>query len=106
MLKKCVWCGKVFETNKGTTKRCDECLKLEPRVRKPKKQVKPILSIKEVMHIAAIYDVVNGTKIFRSYSKISEIIKNTKPETCVCCGDTIPEGRMVCPVCEGKYNNR
>lgn len=23
-------------------------------------------------------------------------------ETCVCCGDVIPEGRQVCPRCEGK----
>ena len=22
-------------------------------------------------------------------------------ETCVCCGREIPEGRMVCPTCEG-----
>ena len=25
-----------------------------------------------------------------------------KPETCVSCGKTIPEGRQVCPVCENK----
>lgn len=23
---------------------------------------------------------------------------------CVCCGEIIPEGLMVCPVCEGKYD--
>lgn len=23
-------------------------------------------------------------------------------ERCVCCGEIIPEGRMVCPICEGK----
>lgn len=25
--------------------------------------------------------------------------------TCVFCGEPIPEGRMVCPACEDKYNN-
>ena len=24
-------------------------------------------------------------------------------ETCVCCGDTIPEGRQICPHCEGRF---
>lgn len=24
-------------------------------------------------------------------------------ETCVCCGNIIPEGRQVCLICEGKY---
>lgn len=25
---------------------------------------------------------------------------------CVCCGEIIPEGRMVCHMCEGKTNER
>lgn len=25
--------------------------------------------------------------------------------TCVCCNDEIPEGRQVCPVCEGRTRN-
>ena len=24
-------------------------------------------------------------------------------ERCICCGEIIPEGRMVCPQCEYKY---
>ena len=24
-------------------------------------------------------------------------------DRCVCCGDIIPEGRMVCPICEMIY---
>jgi RNA polymerase subunit RPABC4/transcription elongation factor Spt4 len=24
-------------------------------------------------------------------------------DRCVCCGEIIPEGRMVCPQCESKY---
>lgn len=26
-----------------------------------------------------------------------------KENCCVCCGEIIPEGRMVCPQCEAKY---
>lgn len=26
--------------------------------------------------------------------------------TCVCCGEVIPEGRMVCPNCEAEFENR
>lgn len=25
---------------------------------------------------------------------------------CVCCGEIIPEGRMVCPQCEAKYSDK
>ena len=24
------------------------------------------------------------------------------PDRCVCCGEIVPEGRMVCPICEWK----
>jgi len=24
-------------------------------------------------------------------------------DTCVCCGEYVPEGRMVCPLCVAKY---
>ena len=27
-------------------------------------------------------------------------------DTCVCCGQTVPEGRMVCPGCERKTEER
>lgn len=27
-------------------------------------------------------------------------------ERCVCCGRAIPEGRMVCPICEKQYKNQ
>lgn len=26
-------------------------------------------------------------------------------DRCVCCGDVIPEGRQVCPACEGGVHN-
>lgn len=27
-------------------------------------------------------------------------------ETCICCGEPIPEGRMVCPKCEKEITER
>lgn len=27
-------------------------------------------------------------------------------ETCILCGDIIPEGRQVCPICEQKYGGK
>lgn len=29
-----------------------------------------------------------------------EILRNQNNNYCVCCGDEIPEGRLVCPACE------
>ena len=26
-------------------------------------------------------------------------------ETCICCGEPIPEGRQICPDCERKWKN-
>lgn len=26
-------------------------------------------------------------------------------ETCICCGEEIPEGRQICPICESKFGN-
>ena len=27
-------------------------------------------------------------------------------DTCVCCGEYVPEGRMVCPLCESKTEKK
>ena len=102
MLKKCTCCGRVFETTDGRKKFCHDCkgYKKEKKIK-----VKPVLSIKDVMHIASVYDVVNGTKIIRDYGKITRIIESSNVDTCVCCGEIVPEGRMVCYACEDKYYN-
>ena len=101
MLKKCAYCGRLFEVKDGRKRLCKECA---GHKRERKERVKPVLSIKDVMHIASVYDVVNGTKIIRNYGKITKIIESANVDTCVCCGEVVPEGRMVCYVCEGKYN--
>ena len=104
MIKKCIWCGKIFETEKGNKKRCPECTKLYKSNVK-RSSVKPFLSVNDVMHIAAVYDAVNGTQIFNHYGEISKIINNTNVGTCACCGGAAPKGKAVCPTCEEKYKN-
>ena len=37
--------------------------------------------------------------------KITKIIESANVDTCVCCGEIVPEGRMVCHACEDKYYN-
>ena len=105
MLKKCIWCGKLFETAYGRIKRCPQCYE-EPTphiTKKPKtSKKKKVPTIQEMMHIAAVYDFINGTRILNHYGTISNIIKNTKPGRCVCCG---AKGKKVCEVCEVKYKN-
>jgi hypothetical protein len=67
-----------------------------------KKKLSPPLSISEVMHIGKVYDSVNGTCLSHHYGEILKIISKTSVDLCVCCGEYIPEGRMVCPQCEKK----
>lgn len=58
------------------------------------------MSIVQVSRIERIYNKVHGT--FKHYGEIVTIIEGTPPDRCVCCGEIVPEGRMVCPVCEQK----
>jgi RNA polymerase subunit RPABC4/transcription elongation factor Spt4 len=97
-LKTCKDCLRVFETKKGNTQLCDSCRSH----RKPRRKTKQrcILSIKSVLRINKIYNEVNNT--VKHYGEMVQIIENTKADRCVCCGDIIPEGRMVCPICESK----
>lgn len=41
-----------------------------------------------------------GAKMIKSYLRSSITVINT----CICCGEIIPEGRQVCPKCENKKN--
>jgi plasmid rolling circle replication initiator protein Rep len=71
--------------------------------RKPKKRRAANLSIKAILQIGKTYNAVNKT--YKHYGEMVQIIENTKADRCVCCGDIIPEGRMVCPICESKVKN-
>lgn len=102
--RKCSDCGFVFEAPNNRTRICPECktyraheICKKKREEKPKKKFPPLM---QVSRIERIYNAVNGTK--KHYGEIVNIIESTATDRCVCCGDVIPEGRMVCPACEQK----
>jgi predicted amidophosphoribosyltransferase len=106
MLKKCIWCGKLFETSDGRIKRCPQCYE-EPTphiTKKPKtSKKKKVPTIQEMMHIAAVYDFIKGARILNHYGNMADIIKNSNPGVCVCCGNKAPKYSYVCLECEEKY---
>lgn len=108
MLKKCVWCGMLFETSDGRIKRCPKCYESPtPHTAKKTnttKKSRRIPTIQEVMHIASVYDLIKGTKILNHYGIMTNIIENSKPGTCLCCGSEIPKRLYVCSECESNYN--
>lgn len=100
-LKNCKDCGRLFRPQSPCKRLCDTCAKHRSPHAKAAKKKKPVaLTIGEVARIERIYNRVNGT--FKHYGEIVQIIEKTKDNRCVCCGDVIPEGRMVCPRCEKK----
>ena len=107
----CKECGKVFRTP-GFDILCPSCkqkhrkenLKRQTEMCKAyrveeKKKSKPKISIEEEQRIERIYNAIHKSRYY-GYGEIVNIIENTKADRCVCCGVFIPEGRMVCPVCE------
>ena len=62
------------------------------------------LSIKDVMYIGKVYNVVHGT--YKSYGEMVTIIDNTKANRCVCCGAIVSEGHKVCSACKSKAKER
>lgn len=103
--RQCRDCHKLFRTDKKDVFVCPSCqdvrdyMKGGERIYK-RKTKKPKLSIGEVMHIGVICDKVNGTSLSVHYDDIVKKIQNTNVDRCVCCGEIIPEGRMICPKCE------
>ena len=103
--KTCADCHKIFRTDKEDARVCPSCQGVREYMkggdRKCKrKQKKKILSIREVMKIGRVYDKVNGTCLANRYGEIVRKIENTNVDRCVCCGEIIPEGRMICIKCE------
>ena len=108
----CVECKKTFRTP-GQEQLCPSCrekhkresLKKEaedskkiPIVDAPKKE-KPKVSLDEEQRIEKIYNAVHTSR-YHGYGEIVSIIESRKGNVCVCCGEEVPEGRMVCPSCE------
>ena len=54
-----------------------------------------------------VEDVFNTARMPSSkmFCAVGKRMSNTA-DRCVCCGDVIPEGRQVCPQCEGGTNAR
>jgi hypothetical protein len=111
--KTCPQCGREYTTEQSRKKICPECLNKNDKKRKnavravrmkpapkKKKPKKTFPTLYEVSRVERIYNAVKKTH--KHYHDIVHIIESSKAECCVCCGATIPEGRMVCPACERK----
>lgn len=65
------------------------------------------LTREQVGHLVSILDYYGLTEQNRDAiylgQKIRDEIQLYRPDVnrCVCCGEIIPEGRQVCPICEG-----
>lgn len=64
---------------------------------KRKKQIAK-LSISQIKKLERQYNAVNKT--FYHYGQIVHIAESSNVDRCVCCGDIVPEDRLVCPKCE------
>ena len=97
---KCRECQKVFRTDNPHAKLCSSCKAFRQPYKKirNKKAVKKPLSVSEILHIAEVYNKVNHK--YLHYGSIVELVERNA-DHCVCCGEVVPEGRHVCPLCEG-----
>ena len=112
--KTCTQCGKEYSTEQRLKKLCPKCYSFnrkrdwqaqnaeikKPAIKRREKKKPPVLTLERVCHIEAVYNALNKT--YKHYHDIVRIIEDTSADRCVCCGDIIPEGRMVCPECERK----
>ena len=101
---KCHECKKVFRTDDPLATLCPACIKARKTrrgKRKKKEQRKP-LTFAEILHIAEVYNRVNHKYIH--YGDVVSLVERNV-DRCVCCGAVVPEGRLVCPQCEGGGGN-
>ena len=101
-IKTCRDCHKIFRTDQPNATICESCKKFRKPKLKPKKKKKAVLSISAISHIEHVYNTVHKT--VKHYGDIVRLIENTEADRCVCCGEIVPEGRMVCPTCESQVN--
>lgn len=116
-IRTCVECNKIFRTpkneqlcptcrekhKKATQKAIMEKQKAIKIVEEEPKE-KPRVSLREEQRIERIYNAIHKSR-YHGYSEIVNIIENTEVDRCVCCGNIIPEGRMVCVACEKEADN-
>lgn len=113
-IRVCKECGKTFRTpNNGRL--CPSCKEVHRKETQKKEAEKyrgarfikddspqeAEISLSEALRLVRIYNAIHRDK-YRSYGEVTHIIENTKIDCCVCCGEVVPEGRMVCPKCEAK----
>ena len=107
----CRECGKTFRTP-NQEHLCPSC-KLKHRKAAYKKQMegykkppvketpKPKISLAEEQKVERIYNAIHKDR-YRQYGEITQLIENTASDRCVCCGNIVPDGRLVCPICEAE----
>ena len=96
---KCAECKRAFKTDAPKVKVCPSCMKYRKPSKKPraKKSAKKPLTIGEILHIGEVYYKVNHEHLH--YGDVVALVENSV-DRCVCCGEVVPEGRQVCPLCE------
>lgn len=111
----CSDCKKTFRTP-GQDQLCHSCKEKHRKkalkkqceqyknVYKKKESPKPEVSLADEQKVERIYNAIHKDR-YRQYGEIVNIIENTKADRCVCCGDIVPEGRLVCPNCERRAAN-
>lgn len=111
-IRTCRECGNIFRTP-HQDQLCPTCKKKHRQMameaqaashRKPpmkEEPQKPKVSLAQEQKVERIYNAIHKDRYY-GYGDITKIIENTKADRCVCCGDIIPEGRLVCPICESE----
>lgn len=112
--KTCSQCRKEYTTDNKRKQICPECVEKNAKKRKDevrsvrmrakpsgvKKAKKTGPTLAEVSYVEKVYNAVHNT--YKHYHDIVNIIEASRVDRCVCCGATIPDGRMVCTDCERK----
>lgn len=113
----CQDCNKTFITPNLKDRLCISCKKKHKRESQrvvaeeckaieivEEERPKPKVSIAEEQHVERVYNAIHKSRYY-GYSEIVKLIEDRKNNTCVCCGEIVPEGRMVCPNCERRADD-
>jgi hypothetical protein len=97
---KCLECRKTFRTDNPEQKVCSDCLKFRKPHNKSrkKKTVKKPLTFAQILHIAEVYNKINGK--YLHYGDMVKLIEEN-PHHCICCG-AATDDKPICDKCEGR----
>ena len=95
----CTDCLKLFRSDDPNQHICPSCIEYRQKKQKKisKKSKKKILTFAEILHLANVYYKVNNKYIH--YGEIVRLM-DSYPTRCICCGATIPEGKILCTNCK------